>query len=243
MPGEPWITLSRRELVRERPGGDDEDVHFPERLAERVIATFSAPGEVVLDPFAGFGTTAAVALRMGRRAIAVELLPERADRARQRVGDAAQVITGDARKLPRLVREPVDLCFTSPPYMTRNRHPENPLTGYSTLDGDYSTYLDDLESVFRAVGTLLRPGGHLVVNVATTVAQGQLTPLADDVAVRVARHLVHRGDLRIAWDETPPGIVDDRCLVFEKPAEQSADRRRPSEARLGPRAGARSPHA
>jgi len=219
---EPWITLRRRELDDERPAGVAEDVHFPERLAERVIGAFSAPGEVVRDPFAGFGTTAAVAIRMERRAIALELLPERADGIRRRVGGAALVITGDARVLSRLVREPVDLCFTSPPYMTRGRHPENPLTGYRTLDGRYPTYLDEIEFIFSAVATLLRPGGHLVINAATIVAEDGLTPLAEDIADRVSRHLVRRGDLPIAWDATPPGVVDDRCLVFEK-ADSAGD--------------------
>jgi DNA modification methylase len=213
---EPWITLTRRELDDERPAGVSEDVHFPERLAERVIGAFSAPGDLVLDPFAGFGTTAAVALRMGRRAIAVELLPERADRIRRRVRGAGNVITGDARDLSRLVREPVDLCFTSPPYMTRSRHPQNPLTGYRTLDGSYPRYLDEIESVFRAVATLLRPGGHVVINAATTVSEDGLTPLAEDVGDRVSRYLRRHGTLAIAWDATLPGVLDDRCLVFEQ---------------------------
>jgi DNA modification methylase len=134
------------------------------------------------------------------------------------------VITGDARRISRLVREPVDLCFTSPPYMTRTGHPENPLTGYSTLDASYPTYLDDLESVFSAVAEVLRPGGNLVINAATMVSGDELTPLADDLADRVSRHLVRRGDLRIAWDAAPPGIVDDRCLVFWKPAERRRHR-------------------
>jgi tRNA G10 N-methylase Trm11 len=213
---EPWITLRRRELADERPAGVAEDIHFPERLAERVVGAFSAPGDVVLDPFAGFGTTAAVAIRMGRRAIALELLPERADLIRRRVGDAALVITGDARELSRLVREPVDLCFTSPPYMTRGRHLENPLTGYRTLDGRYGTYLDELELIFGAVAALLRPGGRLVINAATIAAEDGVTPLAEDIADRVSRHVARRAGLPIAWDATPPGVVDDRCLVFEK---------------------------
>jgi len=221
----PWIMLSRRDLAEERPDGVAEDVHFPERLAERVIDAFSLPGQLVLDPFAGFGTTAVVALRMGRRAIAVELLPERADRIRRRVGSAAQVISGDARELPGLVREPVDLCLTSPPYMTRSRHSENPMTGYRTLDGTYPTYLDEVESVFAAVATLLQPGGHLIINAATTVNEDGVTPLAEDIADRVSRHLVRHPDLQIAWDATLSGVLDDRCLVFEKPSSMLASPR------------------
>lgn len=45
----------------------------PEQLAERVIHIASAPGEIVLDSFAGSGTTGAVAHKMGRRWIMIEL--------------------------------------------------------------------------------------------------------------------------------------------------------------------------
>lgn len=44
----------------------------PERLLERVLNLGSAPGDLVLDPFVGSGTTAAVALKMGRSFIGVD---------------------------------------------------------------------------------------------------------------------------------------------------------------------------
>lgn len=45
----------------------------PEKLLHRVLAIASAPGDLVLDSFAGSGTTGAVAHKMGRRWIMVEL--------------------------------------------------------------------------------------------------------------------------------------------------------------------------
>ena len=45
----------------------------PERLIERIVAIASNPGDVVLDSFAGSGTTGAVAHKMGRRWIMIEL--------------------------------------------------------------------------------------------------------------------------------------------------------------------------
>ncbi|MBP3954388.1 site-specific DNA-methyltransferase [Gemmata sp. G18] len=45
----------------------------PEALIERIIHIASNPGEIVLDSFAGSGTTGAVAHKMGRRWIMVEL--------------------------------------------------------------------------------------------------------------------------------------------------------------------------
>ncbi|QPK79825.1 site-specific DNA-methyltransferase [Corynebacterium lizhenjunii] len=46
----------------------------PERLLERVIHIGSNPGDIVLDVFAGSGTTAAVAQKMGRKWVTCELL-------------------------------------------------------------------------------------------------------------------------------------------------------------------------
>jgi adenine-specific DNA-methyltransferase len=45
----------------------------PERLIERILTLASAPGDIILDSFLGSGTTAAVAHKMGRRWIGIEL--------------------------------------------------------------------------------------------------------------------------------------------------------------------------
>ena len=50
------------------------DTPKPERLLERIIQIGSNPGDIVLDCFAGSGTTAAVAQKMGRRWVTCELL-------------------------------------------------------------------------------------------------------------------------------------------------------------------------
>ncbi len=48
----------------------------PERLIERILLLSTEPGDWVLDPFLGSGTTAAVAEKMGRRWVGVEQQPE-----------------------------------------------------------------------------------------------------------------------------------------------------------------------
>jgi DNA modification methylase len=63
--------------------------HFatmPPELAGRCIKAGSAPGDTVLDPFGGSGTTAAVAVAHGRRAVLCELNPTYADLSTDRVG-------------------------------------------------------------------------------------------------------------------------------------------------------------
>src|SRR5688500_3312954 len=147
----------------------EDDIHFTEALAASVIAHTTGPGDLVIDLFAGYGTTVAVAERLGRRAIGIELVPEHLEIARRRTAGSGTLILGDARELSRHVDEPVDLVLTSPPYMAGANHPENPLTGYATDDGDYAAYLGELSAIFAQAAGLLRPGGRIVVNVANVV--------------------------------------------------------------------------
>lgn len=49
---------------------------FPENLPEWFIKLFTQEGDMVLDPFAGSGTTLAVAQKMKRNSIGIEILPE-----------------------------------------------------------------------------------------------------------------------------------------------------------------------
>jgi DNA modification methylase len=72
--------------------GEDRAGHpavFPKTLARDHILSWSNPGDTVLDPFLGSGTTAMVADRLGRHCVGVEINPAYADEARRRIeGDA-----------------------------------------------------------------------------------------------------------------------------------------------------------
>ncbi|SLM15635.1 Methyltransferase [uncultured spirochete] len=58
---------------------------FPEKLAERVIKLFSFVGDTVLDPFNGVGTTTAVAQKLGRKFVGIDISQEYCDVAQKRV--------------------------------------------------------------------------------------------------------------------------------------------------------------
>jgi DNA modification methylase len=55
---------------------------FPRAIPERFIRQHTEPGDVVLDPFAGSGTTCVVAANLGRRFIGIEMDPDEAAVAR-----------------------------------------------------------------------------------------------------------------------------------------------------------------
>jgi DNA modification methylase len=211
------IELSAADFRAEQLADADDDVHFSEVLVRTVIEEFSAVGDRVLDPFAGFGTTLAVSQQLGRAAVGLELLPERVEIIRARTPEA-QVFETDARQLGQLDLEPFDLCLTSPPYMAHGDHPWNPLTGYQTLDADYDVYVGELGEVFTAVAGVLRPGGHIAVNVANIRYKDRITTLAWDLArlIEAVPGIEFRGETYLLWDDPAPWIQGDYCLMFRK---------------------------
>ena len=80
----------------------------PESLLARVLLSSSNPGDVVLDPFFGTGTTGAVAKKLGRGFIGIEANPEYAALAQERIAaiggpaDPSLIATPSKRAEPRI---------------------------------------------------------------------------------------------------------------------------------------------
>ncbi|MDO5513134.1 TRM11 family methyltransferase [Corynebacterium sp.] len=214
------LTASHDTFLRTRPPGADEDVHMVPAIVDHIIERFSSPGDLVLDPFAGYGTTLDRALQLGRRAAGIELLPDRVAHIRRLVPDA-QIIEGDARELLPTWRGDIDLVLSSPPYMTITHHDADPLTAYENDGGDYRRYLRELGEVARHCALLLSPGGHLVWNVADIFHEGDHTPLIDDCASLLDAHLEQVGIVEIEWDRLPHDLTRDALLVFRRPPLES----------------------
>ena len=70
VPGNTWYLPRVRYRMSEY---EEHPSQKPEALLERIIKASSNPGDIVLDPFGGTFTTCAVAQRLGRRSIGIEL--------------------------------------------------------------------------------------------------------------------------------------------------------------------------
>ena len=97
-----WYVSRVCGTFKERTG---HPCQMPEAVLERIVRVASNPGDLVLDPFGGSGTTLAVAKRLGRRFFGVELSEQYADAARRRL---AAVEFGESptpvRRRPRAAR-------------------------------------------------------------------------------------------------------------------------------------------
>ncbi len=174
----------------------DKRVHpaaFPISLARKCIELFTHQGELVVDPFAGSGTTLVAAQDCGRNAAGFDLnrayVELAAGRLEQGAGGAAtrQVATcDDARNIARyLPEESVALLLTSPPYANllnrkrRNKSRRGNLRANDQLGRveQYSQDLRDLGTlpleeyqramvgIYQSLLPLLRCHAHCVINV------------------------------------------------------------------------------
>ena len=73
VPGNVWTFPRVRFKMKEY---ENHPTQKPEALLERIIKVSSNPGDIVLDPFAGSFTTCAVARRLGRKSIGIEINEE-----------------------------------------------------------------------------------------------------------------------------------------------------------------------
>lgn len=87
-------TRNRRSVwtVATRPYKGAHFATFPPALIEPCILAGSRPGDIVLDPFMGSGTTAAVALQHGRQYLGCELNPEYGPLQDERVAKASPAV-------------------------------------------------------------------------------------------------------------------------------------------------------
>src|SRR5665213_1330380 len=94
----------------ERLKGDDghkaHPTQKPEALLHRVLLATTRPGDLVLDPFFGTGTTGAVAKRLGRHFIGLERDPTYAALARKRIAEITPLSIEDVTPKPSKRSEP-----------------------------------------------------------------------------------------------------------------------------------------
>jgi DNA modification methylase len=180
----------------------------------RLIRFFSKRGEMVLDPFVGVGSTLKAAAVEGRSAVGIELMPDFADLARERlileVGEneidpelTHEVILGDCRDvLPSLEPESIDFIVTSPPYWNilrkedhkakQERKDKGLKTRYSLDDprdlgniDDYEQFLDELVDVFGLAAQSLRMNRYAAIVVGDFREGGRYRVFHADLASRL----------------------------------------------------------
>ncbi len=194
------LTFANRHKYKLPKEFQSDDVRYSQDFAEHFIGAYCQPGDVVLDPFMGYGTTLIAAENTGRAGWGVEFDEKRCAYARSLLKHPERALHGDSTKLSALALPQIDLCLTSPPYMGKH-HTENPFTSYTTDGAGYAQYLFDLRSIYTEIKERMKPNAHAIIEVSNLKHEGGvLTTLAWDIAGAVGEVLAFTGEIIITWE-------------------------------------------
>jgi DNA modification methylase len=194
-----------------------EDLRYAEELVATFLRQYTRPGDMVFDPFAGYGTTLIVAEAMERVAYGIELDTRRARYIRSLLQRPAHLINGDSRELLSYQLPPINFSITSPPYMAAH-DAEDPFTNYTQAGAGYAAYLRQIEQIYASMRQLLAPGAHVVLEVANLKDEKGITTLAWDITRAVSNVLSFEGEVVVGWDRPAYGYDHSYCLVFRAPS-------------------------
>ena len=188
-----WMIETKSVWFSRPPKRDKLKADHPATFAEsdivRLIEFFTKPGERVLDPFLGSGSTLVACAQSGRAGVGIELIEHWAQVARERIGGRPcdlpqEVISSDARLvMPSLDDDSFDFIVTSPPYwmilrkdwdhkVKAERKSKGLSTRYSDEENDlgniesYEEFLAELRGVFAECRCVLKKKRYMCVVVS-----------------------------------------------------------------------------
>ena len=136
----------------------------PSWVIWQLLQRYTKPGDTVLDPMVGSGTTIDVCHDTGRKAIGFDLAPSRDD-----------IRQGDARKI-NLPNASADFVFIDPPYSTHVDYSDNPacIGKLDALGDDRGrAYFQSMRQVIREIARVLKPGSHMGLYVSDSFRKGR----------------------------------------------------------------------
>lgn len=226
-PGSVWTTGQVCSRDQRRGRYTRESMNHPGKMlpsiARYLITTYTQPGQTILDPMAGIGTTLVEAMHLGRRGVGVEYETRWAHLASanlrlatdQGATGTGEIYTGDSRQLlallPPSIRGRVALVITSPPYgPSTHGHVRTPGARrgkvskihhrYSDNDTSNLAYQDHEElaagftQILAGCAAALTPGGHVAITARPYRRHGELIDIPGMVIAAGANSGLHLVD-------------------------------------------------
>lgn len=174
---------------RDNSGAHTADYHgnFIPQIPHQLFSRYTKRHDWILDPFLGSGTSLIEAQRLGRSAVGIELQPDVAEAARQRIASEpaadcqSLVLTGDSRSL-NLTEimaaqgiEQFQFVLLHPPYWDIIHFSDDPadLANAPTLE----QFLADLAAVIENTTQHLEKNRYCAIVIADKYAKSQVVPL------------------------------------------------------------------
>lgn len=158
------------------PKGDNKYAGVtPASIIYNLIWRYTNPGDLVVDPMCGSGTTVDVCREEKRRAIGYDISPVRPD-----------IIQNDARKIP-LEDNAVDMVFIDSPYGDNIRYNEHP-DCIGKISSETEEFYEELEKVMKESHRILKNGKVLGWLIGDQWVKEEFTPVGFKIYERLCKY-------------------------------------------------------
>ncbi len=168
---------------RDAHGDKDYVGATPAWVIWNLLQRYTRPGDKILDPMCGSGTTLDVAAELGRTGVGFDLVSHRPD-----------IQPADARNIP-LPDHSMDFIFLDPPYSTHVNYSDDPRcigkleAGELSPDGTLNAYYRSMRDVFAQCYRVLKPRRYMAVYVSDSFKKGKpFIPIGFDLFALLRRH-------------------------------------------------------
>lgn len=168
---------------------------FPVEMVEKLIRLYSKRSEIVMDPFAGIGSTLVAATKNNRRSIGFEINSAFISTAEKRLvdhKDKYKIINDSCLSMNKYIsNNSIDFCITSPPYwdiLNRTRTADKKeIRNYGDDSDDlgninnYDKFLNELYKVFKCIYDTIKFNKHCVLIVMDIRKKSKFYPFHIDI--------------------------------------------------------------
>jgi DNA modification methylase len=160
------------------------------QIPRNLILRYSKPGDLVLDPMCGSGTTLVECKLLGRNAIGFDINPKMVNLSQENLDFSLndrnpQVNTiikcGDARNIKSIEDSSVDLIATHPPYADIIKYSEGKISDDLSNIHDLKKFCAEIKKVADECFRVLKPGRYCGILIGDTRRKKYYQPLAYDV--------------------------------------------------------------
>lgn len=158
------------------------------RVVRNVIEMYSKPGDIVLDPMVGGGTTPVECLLLGRNSISSDINPGAISITKDRLNFPKDLIkdvpatkhktyVGDIRNLDKISNESIDLIATHPPYANIIKYAPS-VDGDISQINDYGLFFKEFSKAIKEFYRVLKPGAYCAILIGDTHNKSHYVPIS-----------------------------------------------------------------
>jgi len=158
--------------------------NFAPQIARNIIQMYSEPGDIILDPMVGSGTSLIEARLLNRNALGIDINPEAVKLSNDALSFEhsssckQKAAIGNAKSLISVEDNSIDLILTHPPYLNIIKYSEGKIIEDLSNISGVSKFCDEIEIIARELYRVLKPNKYCAILIGDTRKRQHYVPLA-----------------------------------------------------------------